>query len=201
MTKVNRYNGQQRRTQNLAQRKKQHKPLEVGQTLTQPTADPKLKGTTGTIDFSQPKPVVTNPQNVSTADAIAQLNQQQEAQNLEKQQKNIERQLEKAQAKVKKNEKRVAKLEKEVAKKGDKASKHVLKQLEDAKKYLADNKIEVQNLETQLGNVKSQLTVKNVENQAASKTEAPKTEAPKAEAKENKETPVNAVTESSVTVF
>ena len=35
MTKVNRYNGQQRRTQNLAQHKKQHKPLEVGQTLTQ----------------------------------------------------------------------------------------------------------------------------------------------------------------------
>ena len=115
MTKVNRYNGQQRRTQNLAQRRKQYKPLEVGQTLTQPTADPKLKETTGTIDFSQPKPVVTNPQNVSTAEAIEQLNKQQEAQNLEKQQKNIERQLKKAQDKVEKNKKRVTKLEKEVA--------------------------------------------------------------------------------------
>lgn len=76
MTKVNRYNGQQRRTQNLAQRRKQHKPLEVGQTLTQPTADPKLKETTGTIDFSQPKPVVTNPQVQPSADDIALLNQQ-----------------------------------------------------------------------------------------------------------------------------
>ena len=135
MTRVNRYNGQQGKTQTLAQRRKQHKQLEVGQTLTQPTGDPKLREKTGTIDFSQPNPVATNPQNVSTADAIAQLNQQQEAQNLEKQQKNIERQLEKAQAKVEKNEKRVAKLEKEVAKKGDKASKHVLKQLEDAKVF------------------------------------------------------------------
>lgn len=76
MTRVNRYNGQQRKTQNLAQRKNQHKHLEVGQTLTQPTGDPKLKETTGTIDFSQPKPVVTNPQVQPSADDIALLNQQ-----------------------------------------------------------------------------------------------------------------------------
>ena len=76
MTKVNRYNGQQRKTQTLAQRRKQHKPLEVGQTLTQPTGDPKLKEKTGTIDFSQPNPVATNPQVQPSADDIALLNQQ-----------------------------------------------------------------------------------------------------------------------------
>lgn len=76
MTRVNRYNGQQRKTQTLAQRRNQHKHLEVGETLKQQTGDPKLREKTGTIDFSQPNPVVTNPQVQPSADDIALLNQQ-----------------------------------------------------------------------------------------------------------------------------
>lgn len=62
MTRVNRYNGQQRKTQTLAQRRNQNKHLEVGETLKQQTGDPKLREKTGTIDFSQPNTVATNPQ-------------------------------------------------------------------------------------------------------------------------------------------
>lgn len=88
MTRVNRYNGQQRRTQNLAQRKKQHKPLEVGQTLTQPTGDPKLRQQS--IITAQPQaPVVTNPQ--VTTENIELLNKKNEQQRvLDNQNKEIE---------------------------------------------------------------------------------------------------------------
>lgn len=76
MTRINRYKGQQGKTKTLAQHRKQHKPLDAGQILTQPTGDTKLKEKVGTIDFSQPKPVVTNPQVQPSADDIALLNQQ-----------------------------------------------------------------------------------------------------------------------------
>lgn len=73
----NRQNRQNKKTTLADRRKAQnHKPLEVGQTITAPTGDPKLRERTTTIDFSQPKPVVTNPQVQPSADDIALLNQQ-----------------------------------------------------------------------------------------------------------------------------
>lgn len=89
MTKVNRYNGQQRKTQTLAQRRKQHKQLEVGQTLTQPTGDPKLRQQS--IITAQPQaPVVTNPQ--VTTENIELLNKKNEQQRvLDNQNKEIEK--------------------------------------------------------------------------------------------------------------
>lgn len=82
MTRVN-GNYQQPKT-NLRDWKKTHKQLEVGQTLSQPTGDPKLREKTGTIEFPQsvsgggqnPQSVVTNPQARPSANDIALLNQQ-----------------------------------------------------------------------------------------------------------------------------
>ena len=59
----NRHNRQNKKTTLADRRKAQnHKSLEVGQTITAPTGDPKLRERTTTIDFSQQQPVVTNPQ-------------------------------------------------------------------------------------------------------------------------------------------
>lgn len=51
MTRVN-GNYQQPKT-NLRDWKRTHKPLEAGQTLSQPTGEPKLREKTGTIEFPQ----------------------------------------------------------------------------------------------------------------------------------------------------
>ena len=79
---MRRIDGHNRPNQNttLADRRKAQngKHIEPGQTITTPTGDPKLRERTTTVDFSQQQSVVTNPQ-VTTADAIAQLNQEQEA--------------------------------------------------------------------------------------------------------------------------
>lgn len=49
-------NRRQTRTTTLADWKKTHKGLEVGQTLSQPTGDPKLRNkTTAPISFTQPQ--------------------------------------------------------------------------------------------------------------------------------------------------
>lgn len=69
-------NGKRSQTTNLKQHKKTHKKLEVGQTLTQPTGDPKLREKFETPTFSQP--TATTPVQTSTSDAIAQLNKEQE---------------------------------------------------------------------------------------------------------------------------
>lgn len=45
-------NGKRSQTTNLKQHKKTHKKLEVGQTLTQPTGDPKLREKFETPTFS-----------------------------------------------------------------------------------------------------------------------------------------------------
>ena len=51
MTRVN-GNYQQPKT-NLRDWKRTHEPLEAGQTLSQPTGEPKLREKTGTIEFPQ----------------------------------------------------------------------------------------------------------------------------------------------------
>lgn len=87
----NRQNRQNKKTTLADRRKAQnHKPLEVGQTITAPTGDPKLRERTTTIDFSQQQPVVTNPQ--VTTENIELLNKQNEQQRvLDNQNKEIER--------------------------------------------------------------------------------------------------------------
>lgn len=206
MTKVNRYNGQQRRTQNLAQRRKQHKPLEVGQTLTQPTADPKLKETTGTIDFSQPKPVVTNPQVQPSADDIALLNQQNTLAEQNRKIEEIKKQIEsdekklaqmnrdenpgKYDDKARKIKDKKAKLTKlyddraGIETKIEKTKNNILKANEPAP---AGDPLAVKKSQTTpqkeiiLGDSKNQ-SVAEAPKAEAPKTEAPKAEAPKAEA-------------------
>ncbi len=228
MTKVNRYNGQQRRTQNLAQRRKQYKPLEVGQTLTQPTADPKLKETTGTIDFSQPKPVVTNPQVQPSADDIALLNQQntlaEQNRKIEKIKKQIETEEKKlaqmnrddnpgkydAQAeRIKDKKAKLTKLYDDragIETKIEKTKNNILKANEPAPAGdpLAVKKSQTTpQKETILGDSKNQ-SVAEAPKAEAPKAEAPKTEAPKAEAPKTEapkvETPKNEapVTETPV---
>lgn len=64
-------NGKRSQTTNLKQHKKTHKKLEVGQTLTQPTGDPKLRE-----KFNSQPQVVTNKPVQSFADDMALLNQQ-----------------------------------------------------------------------------------------------------------------------------
>lgn len=201
MTKVNRYNGQQRRTQNLAQRKNQHKHLEVGQTLTQPTGDPKLKETTGTIDFSQPKPVVTNPQVQPSADDIALLNQQNTLAEQNRKIEEIKKQIEsdekklaqmnrdenpgKYDDKARKIKDKKAKLTKlyddraGIETKIEKTKNNILKANEPAPAGdpLAVKKSQTTpQKETILGDSKNQSVAE------APKTEVPKAEAPKAEA-------------------
>lgn len=202
MTKVNRYNGQQRRTQNLAQRKKQHKPLEVGQTLTQPTGDPKLRQQS--IITAQPQaPVVTNPQ--VTTENIELLNKKNEQQRvLDNQNKEIEeikKQIEsdekklaqmnrdenpgKYDAKAEKIKNKKEKLSKlydaraDVETKIEKTKNDILKANEPAPAGdpLAVKKSQTTpQKETILGDSKNQSVAE------APKTEVPKTEAPRAEA-------------------
>lgn len=207
MTRVNRYNGQQRRTQNLAQRKKQHKPLEVGQTLTQPTGDPKLRQQS--IITAQPQaPVVTNPQ--VTTENIELLNKKNEQQRvLDNQNKEIEeikKQIEsdekklaqmnrdenpgKYDAKAEKIKNKKEKLSKlydaraDVETKIEKTKNDILKANEPAPAGdpLAVKKSQTTpQKETILGDSKNQ-SVAEAPKTEAPKAEAPKTEAPKAEA-------------------
>ena len=64
-------NGKRSQTTNLKQHKKTHKKLEVGQTLAQPTGDPKLRE-----KFNSQPQVVTNKPVQPSADDMALLNQQ-----------------------------------------------------------------------------------------------------------------------------
>ena len=202
MTKVNRYNGQQRKTQTLAQRRNQHKHLEVGQTLTQPTGDPKLRQQS--IITAQPQaPVVTNPQ--VTTENIELLNKKNEQQRvLDNQNKEIEeikKQIEsdekklaqmnrdenpgKYDAKAEKIKNKKEKLSKlydaraDVETKIEKTKNDILKANEPAPAGdpLAVKKSQTTpQKETILGDSKNQSVAE------APKTEVPKTEAPRAEA-------------------
>lgn len=64
-------NGKRSQTTNLKQHKKTHKKLEIGQTLAQPTGDPKLRE-----KFNSQPQVVTNKPVQPSADDMALLNQQ-----------------------------------------------------------------------------------------------------------------------------
>lgn len=212
MTKVNRYNGQQRKTQTLAQRRKQHKQLEVGQTLTQPTGDPKLRQQS--IITAQPQaPVVTNPQ--VTTENIELLNKKNEQQRvLDNQNKEIEeikKQIEsdekklaqmnrdenpgKYDAKAEKIKNKKAKLTKlyddraGIETKIEKTKNNILKANEPAPAGdpLAVKKSQTTpQKETILGDSKNQSVAEapktEVPKAEALKAEAPKAEAPKAEA-------------------
>lgn len=105
-------NGKRSQTTNLKQHKKTHKKLEVGQTLAQPTGDPKLREKFETPTFSQP--TATTPVQTSTSDAIAQLNKEQENKAQQEKLAKQERQLKIDQEKI---QKRIADDEKKLAKK------------------------------------------------------------------------------------
>lgn len=197
MTKVNRYNGQQGKTQTLAQRRNQYKHLKVGQTLTQQTGDPKLRQQS--IITAQPQaPVVTNPQ--VTTENIELLNKKNEQQRvLDNQNKEIE----KIKKQIESDEKKLAQMNRDEnpGKYDAKAEKIKNKKEKLAKLY--DARADV---ETNLEKVKKQITkatepapagdplagkksqttphketiLGDSKNQSVA--EAPKTEAPKAEA-------------------
>ena len=110
-------NGKRSQTTNLKQHKKTHKKLEVGQTLAQPTGDPKLREKFETPTFSQP--TATTPVQTSTSDAIAQLNKEQEnkaqQEKLAKQERQLKIDQEKIQKRIADDEEKLAKKEKELA--------------------------------------------------------------------------------------
>lgn len=110
-------NGKRSQTTNLKQHKKTHKKLEVGQTLAQPTGDPKLREKFETPTFSQP--TATTPVQTSTSDAIAQLNKEQEnkaqQEKLAKQERQLKIDQEKIQKRIADDEKKLAKKEQELA--------------------------------------------------------------------------------------
>lgn len=212
MTRVNRYNGQQRKTQTLAQRRKQNKHLEVGETLKQQTGDPKLRQQS--IITAQPQaPVVTNPQ--VTTENIELLNKKNEQQRvLDNQNKEIEKikkQIEsdekklaqmnrdenpgKYDAKAEKIKNKKEKLSKlydaraDVETKIEKTKNDILKANEPAPAGdpLAVKKSQTTpQKETILGDSKNQSVAEapktEVPKAEALKAEAPKAEAPKAEA-------------------
>lgn len=89
---MTRIDGNNKKTTTLADRRKakNHKPLEAGQTLSQPTGDPKLKQQS--IITAQPQaPVATNPIQVSTEnlELLNEQNEQQQA--LDKKNKEIDK--------------------------------------------------------------------------------------------------------------
>ena len=167
MTRIdghNRPNRQNKKTTLADRRKAQnHKSLEVGQTITAPTGDPKLRERTTTIDFSQQQPVVTNPQ-VTTADAIAQLNQEQEAktqaERLFKQERQLKIDQNKMQERIAKEEKDLASREQRLknldVKKHPKIAKRLQKQIEDGKKYIQDHKVQLGEIQQNLSNVQAE---------------------------------------------
>lgn len=152
MTKVNRYNGQQRRTQNLAQSKKQHKPLEVGQTLTQQTGDPKLRQQS--IITAQPQaPFVTNPQ--VTTENIELLNKKNEQQRvLDNQNKEIE----KIKKQIESDEKKLAQMNRDENPGKYDAKAEKIKNKKEKLSKLYDARADV---ETNLEKVKKQITNAN----------------------------------------
>lgn len=152
-------NGKRSQTTNLKQHKKTHKKLEVGQTLTQPTGDPKLREKFETPTFSQP--TATTPVQTSTSDAIAQLNKEQEnkaqQEKLAKQERQLKIDQEKIQKRIADDEKKLAKKEKELAgldrEKQPQRAKRLEEQINSGKKYLEQHKTKANEIAQKLSDV------------------------------------------------
>lgn len=152
-------NGKRSQTTNLKQHKKTHKKLEVGQTLTQPTGDPKLREKFETPTFSQP--TATTPVQTSTSDAIAQLNKEQEnkaqQEKLAKQERQLKIDQEKIQKRIVKEEKDLLDKEGQLARldreKHPKRAKKLEDQINSHKKYLEQHKTKANEIAQKLSDV------------------------------------------------
>ena len=161
MTRVN-GNYQQPKT-NLRDWKRTHKPLEAGQTLSQPTGDPRLREKTGTIEFPQSVSGGGNTQPVVT-DPIATLNQEQEAQaksdKLFKQERQLKIDQEKMQERIAKEEKTLASREKQLAnldtEKHPKIAKRLQKQIEAGRQYIQEHRTKLGEISQNLTNVQAE---------------------------------------------
>ena len=161
MTRVN-GNYQQPKT-NLRDWKRTHKPLEAGQTLSQPAGEPKLREKTGTIEFPQSVSGGGNTQPVVT-DPIATLNQELEAQakadKLFKQERQLKIDQEKMQERIAKEEKTLASREKQLAnldtEKHPKVAKRLQKQIEAGRQYIQEHKTKLGEISQNLSNVQTE---------------------------------------------
>lgn len=152
-------NGKRSQTTNLKQHKKTHKKLEVGQTLAQPTGDPKLREKFETPTFSQP--TATTPVQTSTSDAIAQLNKEQEnkaqQEKLLKQERQLKIDQEKIQKRIVKEEKDLLDKEGQLARldreKHPKRAKKLEEQINSGKKYLEQHKTKANEIAQKLSDV------------------------------------------------
>ena len=152
-------NGKRSQTTNLKQHKKTHKKLEVGQTLAQPTGDPKLREKFETPTFSQP--TATTPVQTSTSDAIAQLNKEQEnkaqQEKLAKQERQLKIDQEKIQKRIADDEKKLAKKQEELAgldrEKHPKRAQKLEEQINSGKKYLEQHKTKANEIAQKLSDV------------------------------------------------
>ena len=152
-------NGKRSQTTNLKQHKKTHKKLEVGQTLTQPTGDSKLREKFETPTFSQP--TATTPVQTSTSDAIAQLNKEQEnkaqQEKLAKQERQLKIDQEKIQKRIVKEEKDLLDKEGQLARldreKHPKRAKKLEEQINSGKKYLEQHKTKANEIAQKLSDV------------------------------------------------
>ena len=152
-------NGKRSQTTNLKQHKKTHKKLEVGQTLTQPTGDLKLREKFETPTFSQP--TATTPVQTSTSDAIAQLNKEQEnkaqQEKLLKQERQLKIDQKEMQGRIAKEEEKLRKKQEELAgldrEKHPKRAKKLEEQINSGKKYLEQHKTKANEIAQKLSDV------------------------------------------------
>lgn len=152
-------NGKRSQTANLKQHKKTHKKLEVGQTLAQPTGDPKLREKFETPTFSQP--TATTPVQTSTSDAIAQLNKEQEnkaqQEKLLKQERQLKIDQKEMQGRIAKEEEKLRKKQGELAgldrEKHPQRAKKLEEQINSGKKYLEQHKTKANEIAQKLSDV------------------------------------------------
>ena len=152
-------NGKRSQTTNLKQHKKTHKKLEVGQTLAQPTGDPKLREKFETSTFSQP--TATTPVQTSTSDAIAQLNKEQEnkaqQEKLLKQERQLKIDQKEMQGRIAKEEEKLRKKQEELAgldrEKHPKRAQKLEEQINSGKKYLEQHKTKANEIAQKLSDV------------------------------------------------
>ena len=152
-------NGKHNQVTNLKQHKKTHKKLEVGQTLAQPTGDPKLREKFETPVFSQP--TATTPVQTSTPDAIAQLNKEQEnkakQEKLAKQERQLKIDQREIQNRIADEENKLADKEGKLARLDREKHPHKAKKLEEqinsGKKYLEQHKTKANEIAQKLSDV------------------------------------------------
>lgn len=161
MTRVN-GNYQQPKT-NLRDWKRTHKPLEAGQTLSQPAGEPKLREKTGTIEFPQSVSGGGNTQPVVT-DPIATLNQEQEAQakadKLFKQERQLKIDQEEMQKRIAKEEEKLVSRERKLANldkgKNPKKAIKLQERIEAGRQYIQKHKAKLGEISQNLSNVQAE---------------------------------------------